>query len=697
MTGSPSPETQLQIDARLARLLRVTWDPFFGRFGRLTDVQRAAIEPILDGADVLVCAATASGKTEAACAPLIEARHSRCSWSILYLSPTRALVNDLYERLFPGLDHLGMSLVRRTGDHPAVIKDPPAVLLTTPESFDSMLCRARGSDGRHPLSFVDAVVLDEIHLLHGTPRGEQVRWLLTRLRRLREHAARQGHVRNPGVQVVGLSATMPDRIAVRDAYLPGGRLVEVPGGREILSVREGIEASSEVAIPAYLGQLEKPEKILVFVNQRKRAEALGELLRQSLDPSGYSVRVHHGSLGQQEREAVEEAAKRDERIVIVATSTLEIGIDIGTIDLVVLDEPAPSVSAMLQRLGRGNRRTGVTRVMLCGPTICDHLVQRAMLAASRDGWLGPPEYGPQHAVARQQVASYVFQSRSRSRPRAQLQRLLDSCGSPVVAPSLLDHLVAAGELLEDDSGIRLGPEWLDASSNAALHSNIESTPSQNVVDRDSGRIVAKGIRFHGGQGLTVGGANHKVYDHSGHVVEVRREVGKNPPMEGQWRFETRGRRFGGGIPAAVRRFLRLEEDEWPVLRTGGQTFAFHLGGDRMKCVLRLARAILGPEAGIGDTSDWYATVTIAPAVRPKALERLSAAALRGRITDSIDSIERTCGRPAANRRLPTAARVHEVEQWLRLEESIAQLQRSKWIEPSRDVRKYLVASLEARQ
>jgi ATP-dependent Lhr-like helicase len=694
--GSSAPETELQTDARLARLLRVTWDPFFGRFGRLTDVQRAAIAPILNGADVLVCAATASGKTEAACAPLIEARHARRSWSILYISPTRALVNDLYERLFPALDHLGMSLVRRTGDHPAVIKDAPAVLLTTPESFDSMLCRARGSDGRHPLAFVDAVVLDEIHLLHGTPRGEQVRWLLTRLRRLREQATRQGHVRDPGVQVVGLSATIPDRVAVREAYLPGGTMVEVAGGREIHHVCVGVDKPSESAIPAYVGQLGKPEKILVFVNKRKRAEDLGTLLRQALESGGYSVRVHHGSLGQQEREAVEEAAKHEERIVIVATSTLEIGIDIGTIDLVVLDEPAPSVSAMLQRLGRGNRRTGVTRVMLCGPTRCDHVVQRAMLAAARDGWLGLPEYGPQHAVARQQLASYVFQSRSRSRPRVQLQQLLDTCGSSVLAPSLLDHLVAAGELLEDDSGLRLGSEWLDASSNAALHSNIESTPSQNVVDRDSGRIVAKGIRFHGGLGLTVGGASHKVYGHSGHVVEVRREGGKDPLVEGKWRFETRGQRFGGGIPAAVRRFLRLEDDEWPVLMSGGRTFVFHLGGDRMKCVLRLVRDVLGRDSGIASVSDWSTVATMTPAVRPQSLERLSAAALHGQIVDSIGTIERACGRPAANRQLPTAARVHEVEGWLRLEESVAALQRSRWVEPSSEVRSYLITSVEGR-
>jgi hypothetical protein len=273
--------------------------------------------------------------------------------------------------------------------------------------------------------------------------------------------------------------------------------------------------------------------------------------------------------------------------------------------------------------------------------------------------------------------------------------LLDSCGDAVVAPSLLDHLIAAGEVLEDHSGIRLGQEWLDASSTAALHSNIESVPSQNVVDRDSGRVVAKGIRFGGGKGLTIGGASHEVFEHSGHVVEVRRSAAGGSSVEGNWRFEARGRRFGGGIPAAVRRHLRLEDDEWPLLPSGDRTVVFHLGGDRMKCVLGLVRAVLGQESGIAAASDWIMTVTMTPAVRPQALERLSAAALHGWIVGSIDTIERACGRPAANRRLPTAARVHEIEQWLRLEESIAALQRSRWSEPSGDVRSYLLASIDA--
>src|SRR5205823_6804612 len=104
--------------------------------------------------------------------------------TVLYVSPTRALVNDLYERLHDPLRQLGLRLVRRTGDHKDSLAPAPHVLLTTPESFDSLLCRGRDGERGHVLASVVAVVLDEIHLLLGSPRGEQARWLVERLRRL---------------------------------------------------------------------------------------------------------------------------------------------------------------------------------------------------------------------------------------------------------------------------------------------------------------------------------------------------------------------------------------------------------------------------------------------------------------------------------------------------------------------------------
>ena len=119
-------ESALIQDRTVANRLQHTWSAFFQRFGRLTPTQREAIPPVLAGRDCLVCAPTASGKTEAACAPLIERLLSGgTDWTILYVSPTRALVNDLYERLWTPIRDLSLRLERRTGDHHGVIDPPP--------------------------------------------------------------------------------------------------------------------------------------------------------------------------------------------------------------------------------------------------------------------------------------------------------------------------------------------------------------------------------------------------------------------------------------------------------------------------------------------------------------------------------------------------------------------------------------------
>src|SRR5205823_4112188 len=123
----------------------------------------------------------------------------------------------------------------------------------------------------------------------------------------------------------------------------------------------------------------------------------------------------------------ESDVKRLDRVVVVSTSTLEIGIDIGDIDLVVLDGPPPDVPAFLQRIGRGNRRTGYTRVMPCSATVSEAIVQAAMLDAARNGRLGATAVGAQASVARQQVASAILEGSRRSAPRGQIADLMRSC------------------------------------------------------------------------------------------------------------------------------------------------------------------------------------------------------------------------------------------------------------------------------
>ena len=188
------------LPARLALKERLprTWPAFFERHGDFTAAQRAALPALLDGRNVIMCAPTASGKTEAALAPLIE-RHcppgiARRGPSILYLTPTKALANDLAARIAHPLRALGLSLGIKTRDSPFRAARPPDVLITTPESADSLLAaRPR------LLARLRAVVLDELHLLDGTPRGDQLRVILNRIRWVRDYALAQGDMPDAAV------------------------------------------------------------------------------------------------------------------------------------------------------------------------------------------------------------------------------------------------------------------------------------------------------------------------------------------------------------------------------------------------------------------------------------------------------------------------------------------------------------------
>ena len=205
----------------LKKKLKRTWTTFFSRYGKLLPIQFKTIPVVLEGKNAIIVSSTASGKTEAVVAPLIE-RSLEENWeglSILYISPTRALVNDMYHRLKEQLDELSISLSLKTGDKPYFNPDnSPNFLITTPESLDSLVCR-------YPLSFknVKAVVLDEIHLLDNTYRGDQLRILLKRLK----------HITENDFNIYALSATIADPEDVGGRYLKDFEIVVGAGKREI--------------------------------------------------------------------------------------------------------------------------------------------------------------------------------------------------------------------------------------------------------------------------------------------------------------------------------------------------------------------------------------------------------------------------------------------------------------------------------
>ncbi len=667
-------------DSEIADSLRRTWEPFIGRFGHPTEVQRRVVGDILAGRDVLVCAPTASGKTEAACAPLVERRLSaNTPWRILYVCPTRALVNDLYQRLAGPLRQLGVGIMRRTGDHRDTLRGS-GVVITTPESFDSLLCRGRVRGGFHELATVSAVVLDEVHLLHGSARGEQVRWLIERLRRLQLQAVREHVVPTVGIQIVALSATVADPRRLADAFMVDPVIVELAGGRQIETIAPDANLPTpEEALPSYLRSSGQKEKVLVFSNARRRVDELAFFLGNELQALGYEVHAHHGSLAKHVREEAERAARELSGVVTCSTSTLEIGIDIGDIDLVVLDAPPPNVPALLQRIGRGNRRSGRTRVMACAGSMGEAIVQAAMIEMARRGELGAIERGPQNAVAIQQVASYILQGPSASRSTSQVLGLITSMLPEIDAIDLVRHFVSNDEFVESASHLELGNKWKEKIRRGAIHSTIESSAGIGVQDEATGTVLATGVRSQQGKGLRVGGHLLEVRKWEDYRLKVRR-VDTEALARGEWSYVSSAWLSGAGQPQAVRTYLGLAVSDFPVLSHGASIQVFHFGGGRRRAVLELARRAAGAVASTCQCDDWSMTLRQRSAAKPAWLNP-APAQLAAFLTDEeqLSRLERHLGRPQANRRLPPDLRRQEVSAWLDLEGECEALRESRWI------------------
>ncbi len=334
-------DNNILIDKQIRNNLPYTWSPFFSRFGKLTNIQRFTIPLILNGSNVVISSPKATGKTEAVLAPVLERQIKNPSdtLSIIYISPTRALVNDIYTRMKPAFDYLGVRLSRRTGDNPEFKRDRiTPFLITTPESLDSLI-------SRYPPLFktVEAIIIDEVHLLHNSYRGDQLCILLRRLKRIT--------YTQPNMYV--MSATICDPQSIGKKFIEGDFRVAIK--KTSLSIDYYLVKGSN-----FIQKLEKEvrlrnlKKLLFFSNSRFEAEKTAKIL--STLSFGRNIWVHHGSMSRREREDTEKLFNKTKTGVCVATSTLEYGIDIGNIDAVVLITPPPDAASLLQRLGRGNRR-----------------------------------------------------------------------------------------------------------------------------------------------------------------------------------------------------------------------------------------------------------------------------------------------------------------------------------------------------
>ncbi|MFI5700796.1 ATP-dependent helicase [Streptomyces xanthochromogenes] len=411
---------------------------FTGAFTAPTAAQEGAWRAIGEGSDVLVVAPTGSGKTLAAflaaldrlaAAPPPADRLKRCR--VLYVSPLKALAVDVERNLRSPLTGIRQESVRlglaepevrvgiRSGDTPqaerrALTTRPPDILITTPESLFLMLTSA----AREALAGVETVILDEVHAVAGTKRGAHLALSLERLDELLAKPARR----------IGLSATVrPVEEVAR--YLSPQRRVEIvqpPSAKEFdLSVVVPVEDLAELGgSPASDAQegAEKPsiwphveERIvdlvqahrstIVFANSRRLAERLCNRLNEiayeratgaplpehhaPADLMGGSgaatgaptllAKAHHGSVSKEQRAVVEEDLKAGRIPAVVATSSLELGIDMGAVDLVVQVESPPSVASGLQRVGRAGHQVGAVSTGVVFPKYRGDLVQSAVV------------------------------------------------------------------------------------------------------------------------------------------------------------------------------------------------------------------------------------------------------------------------------------------------------------------------------
>jgi ATP-dependent Lhr-like helicase len=414
----------------------------------LRPTQRDAIEPIHSGEDVLLLAPTAGGKTEAAALPILSKAATE-GWrglSVLYLCPLKALLNNLEPRLTRYAGFVGRRAAVWHGDvgdaaRRRTLRDPPDVLLTTPESVEAMLVSTR-VDHRAIFGDLRAVVVDELHAFAGDDRGWHLLSVLARVERLTGRP----------LQRVGLSATVgnPDELLAWLSRGRGGRVVGATGGVPSGEVTADYVGSVANAVKV-LSRLYRGERRLVFADSRSRVEELAAGLRGA----GVRTFVSHGSLSADERRQAEAAFAAEPDCVIAATSTLELGIDVGDLDRVVQVGAPPSVASFLQRMGRTGRRPGAARNCLFLATSDEELLLSLGVSRLwRDAWVERVEPAPRPAhLFAMQVMALVLQEGGVALP--DVERWLAGTFETLGATDrlrVLEHMLTEG-LLHSDCGV----------------------------------------------------------------------------------------------------------------------------------------------------------------------------------------------------------------------------------------------------
>lgn len=625
-------------DRQIVKCLGRTGMAFFRAFPALRPSQRAAIPAVLAGGNILLACPTASGKTEALLAPMIArvlSRHgSTDRIRLLAIAPTRALVNDLHSRLAPILEELSLGCGRQTSDHRLGLH-LPFMLITTPESFDSMLARRSrykpdGGPAGHDLDGIEAVFVDEAHLFDNSARGDQLLWLLARLQRVKRWSeGRQGETSR--IQICAASATVSSpQVLARRLLGANSQVVTVSGAREMLlfsgesnepwwSIRD--EDTIETVLPRVVlppaalsptvladfiwramsnDQAGLVRKLLVFVPTRSLCDELTTAVQLHLQSRRQlSVFAHHGSLDKQVRETSEQGFGSARDALLVATSTLEVGVDIGDVDAVVLVGPPADTNGLLQRIGRSGRRLGITRVVAIARSELDRYAMASMLLAARDGICDPVPYGRRWSVCVQQVSSFVRQGPSVGRRVPDVVDLASTVwpdGGAANIQMLVEHLVQQGVLERTPQDrLRFGESWQQRWEGMGMHANIDGgaggTP---VVDALTGETLAHiplGSSVPGK--IALAGSIWRVTAGKG---ELLLQGAKGDGTHGAIKYGARKGPVSRAFARHVALGMKFDDEHLVSINIGADHYLFHFGGSVYE---RLLTELLGGLQTVG--------------------------------------------------------------------------------------------------
>ena len=322
----------------------------------LTDIQKETIPVILNDENSLIIAPTASGKTEAALIPIYNnlITKSLSATSVLYIAPLKALINDMDKRVYTWNQYFGFTATKWHGDaskskKDTYLKKPSDILLTTPESLEVILINKSENQKKKIFENIKYVIIDEIHYFIESDRGIQLNSLLKRITEYSKDFVK-----------IGLSATVgnPDIVAEWIDYKNPAKIIKTSRKPVIKYKIQDYNKNIEVAqnLEKYINH-----KVLLFCTSRHNVEEFAKIFNDNIKSNIY---LHHSSINKDIREKNEDLFKNMDNAFMISTTTLELGIDIGNIDLVSMIKPPTTMSSFIQKIGRSGRKSKTERALL---------------------------------------------------------------------------------------------------------------------------------------------------------------------------------------------------------------------------------------------------------------------------------------------------------------------------------------------